>query len=332
MKTFTRIILLVSIIGLSIDLSAQLKVESNGNVRIGTHRPYPIGGKLQITGINETIEARIFVSSNNIARLWTANSINALGFGIDENAVGHIYRNINSPVSIMTFKNNGFIGIGRDPSYSLDVNGNIRANTTIYSSDERMKTDIKPIGSLSNKLYNLNGISYKLNNHDSESSSIHYGFIAQEVINFFPELVYKDDNGILGIDYISFIPLLINELKQQKEHIKQLENEINTLRYSTIYQHINNNTNVSSNEVLHQNYPNPFKEYTIINLYLSEDITSAALHIYDLSGKQIKSYSINERGDVTVNIKADELKTGIYIYSLTADQKTIDTKTFIITE
>lgn len=36
--------------------------------------------------------------------------------------------------------------------------------------------------------------------------------------------------------------------------------------------------------------------------------------------------------DVTVNIKADELKTGIYIYSLTADQKTIDTKTFIITE
>lgn len=33
-----------------------------------------------------------------------------------------------------------------------------------------------------------------------------------------------------------------------------------------------------------------------------------------------------------LDIKADELETGIYIYSLTADQKTIDTKTFIITE
>ncbi|MBR4155322.1 MAG: tail fiber domain-containing protein [Bacteroidales bacterium] len=337
MKVHIRIsTLLAFILGVSINLNAQLKVESNGNVRIGTNEPYPKGGKLQITGINETLEARIFVSSNNTARLWTANSTNAVGFGIDENAVGHIYRNINSPISIMTFNNNGYIGIGKNPSYTLDVNGSINANIVIFSSNESLRFNTKPIDNISDNLYNLNSISYKLHNSDNISiknnENFHYGFIAQEVQNIFPELVYEDNNGILGIDYISFIPLLINELKQQQTNIENLRNEINILKSALIKQSVNKSEDNNLAEILYQNYPNPFNQATTINLNLPLNITSATLHIYDLYGNPTKTYTIEERGFTTITIDANELNTGIYIYSLIADQKIIDTKVFIITE
>jgi hypothetical protein len=95
MKTYSKIIMIVCILGLSLNVHAQLKVKTNGNVKIGSQSPWPSGGKLEITGINETLEARIFPASANIARLWTINSIYAFGFGIDQNGYGHIYKNIN---------------------------------------------------------------------------------------------------------------------------------------------------------------------------------------------------------------------------------------------
>ena len=101
--------------------------------------------------------------SANIARLWTINSIYAFGFGVDQNGYGQIYRNLNSPSAIMTFNSNGYFGIGRTPSYKLDVNGSIRVNITIYSSDERLKSNISPLSDQTNNLFKLKSVSYNLN-------------------------------------------------------------------------------------------------------------------------------------------------------------------------
>ena len=51
----------------------------------------------------------------------------------------------------------------------------------------------------------------------------HYGFIAQEVQQIFPELVDEDKNGILSIDYISLIPIIVSDLKQQERKYEELQ-------------------------------------------------------------------------------------------------------------
>ena len=63
-----------------------------------------------------------------------------------------------------------------------------------FSSDRRLKTDIKQIGESINghKIYR-----YKYLDYDKE----YIGAMADEVIKIKPEAVYKMDNGYLGVDY-----------------------------------------------------------------------------------------------------------------------------------
>ena len=51
-----------------------------------------------------------------------------------------------------------------------------------------------------------------------------------------------------------------------------------------------------------------------------------------MSGGQIKSISIPERGKGTVTIQGSELSAGMYLYALIADGKVIDTKRMILTK
>jgi hypothetical protein len=252
----------------------------------------------------------------------------------------------------MTFKSNGYFGIGRTPYYKLDVNGSIRVNNTIYSSDKRLKSNIAPISNQISNLFKLNSVSYNLNDVINKSEKvvqtetmdstkaisepvkhdnrIHYGFIAQEVMEIYPELVYEDDEGMLGIDYVSFIPLLIEELKQQNKTIEKLSREVEILKTTSI-KSLQANKNNTLGE-LYQNFPNPFNETTTIKFKLSNSIKSATLYLYDLQGNQIKSYLINQSNESSITIKKSELQSGMYLYSLVADGKFIDTKTMILTD
>lgn len=350
MKTYIIILILT----LTINVQAQLSVKTNGDVKIGSQLTYPSGGKLEITGNNETLEARIFTTSEDNACLWTINSVYAFGFGIDQSGKGHIYRNINSKSAIMTFCSNGFFGIGRIPAYKLDVDGNIRTNTIIFSSDERIRSNIKPISDKTDDLLKLQSVSFDLdaskiklfdttpqtqtmndniiiNEIEQNNHRLHYGFIAKDVQKIFPELVYEDNNGILGIDYISIIPILIDVLKQQNKTIEDLKKEIEILKL-TQESFFSSTIDNSKCGILHQNYPNPFNKSTSINLTLSDNINYAELIIYDLLGNQIKSYSIDKRNDVKMMLDGSDLKSGVYLYSLFADGKLIGTKSMIRTE
>lgn len=62
MKTYSKIIIIVSILCFALNSNAQLKVKTDGSVKIGSQSPYPSGGKLEITGVNETLECKIVPS------------------------------------------------------------------------------------------------------------------------------------------------------------------------------------------------------------------------------------------------------------------------------
>lgn len=60
--------------------------------------------------------------------------------------------------------------------------------------------------------------------------NLHFGMLAQDIEKVFPNLVTKDENGYLSLNYTEFIPLLIESLKEQNEKILKLEEEIILLK------------------------------------------------------------------------------------------------------
>jgi hypothetical protein len=168
-----------------------------------------------------------------------------------------------------------------------------------------------------------------------------YGLIAQDVKSVLPEAVKMDSlTSELGINYDAFIPILIEAVKAQQVLIESLQSEIEALKEQPGNDNKlksskpTNNITVmdeSLENVLFQNSPNPFTEITRIQYYLTETIKNAMITIYDMNGTQLKSIDLQRKGDGSIEIYSGELKAGMYMYTLIADGKVIDTKQMILT-
>lgn len=238
MKRFVLVIVFFIAV---LSVNAQINVTSSGDVGIGTSSPT---SKLHVYK-SGTAEVKLQASSSNIARFWVYNSLLSYGLGVDGSGYGKIYQNINSPVALMTFSTNGNIGINTSfPSERLYVTGNIRASGTITDSDRDYKNNIKMLENQSKRLYKLESFTYNLKNESDKNKYIkvsvnvndsieveraHYGFIAQDIQKIFPELVYENNEGMLGVDYVSLIPLIVEELKAQQSQIEELKKLVNEL-------------------------------------------------------------------------------------------------------
>ena len=119
----------------------------------------------------------------------------------------------------------------------LYVTGNTYCTGAYYSSSDMRKKDILEEISL-DKAYELvnkcQTIFYTWKDDETKKKEI--GLIAQEVQQYFPELVSKDKDGYLTLDYSKLTVILltvIRDLTQKvskidtlEEKIKQLENKI----------------------------------------------------------------------------------------------------------
>lgn len=245
----------------------------------------------------------------------------------------------------------GDTGVSIGGRYAGYFNGNVRvagsltANSVTQTSDYRLKHDIKPVGedALAG-IMALNAVEFKYNqrkmdcgdgnaiNLYEEDSPIlknkHYGLIAQELQEIFPDLVIEEGDGYLSVNYIELIPLLIHSVQELSARLEIAE--------KANAQRVEGTTETASEllaqTTLCQNAPNPFTESTTIALSVAEDVTSAMLYIYDLNGKQIAEYPVIERGDTSIVIEGRSLEAGMYLYSLIADGNVIDTKRMILTK
>jgi len=142
---------------------------------------------------------------------------------------------------------NGFVGVGymvSNPSYQLDLgtfsSSYIRAYV-VSPSDSTLKTNIQNVTGAIASLKLLKGVSYKLKPNPTTSNSspvtsstsnvtdsskiaqnqvdtiyqkrTHYGFLAQDFQKVFGNLVFKDNKGLLSIDYNGVIPILVEAVK-----------------------------------------------------------------------------------------------------------------------
>jgi hypothetical protein len=88
----------------------------------------------------------------------------------------------------------------------------------------------------------------------------------------------------------------------------------------------------SNTPSLGQNIPNPFNVSTRIDIYLPNTVASAKLYIYNMQGSQVKSFNLNERGNTSITIEGSSLDAGMYLYTLIADGREVDTKKMILTK
>ena len=115
------------------------------------------------------------------------------------------------------YYNSGSVGIGKFPSYTLDVSGNINAVSYFANSDYRIKKDIKDLDYI---VDNLKPKTY----FNTLTQKKDCGFIAHELQEEFDFMVegIKDDDNLQSVNYISLIPIIIKEIQLIKQKLKMM--------------------------------------------------------------------------------------------------------------
>lgn len=242
---------------------------------------------------------------------------------------------------------------------NVHVTGTLTANEFTTLSDYRVKKNIQSVttdNSPLNNLMDMNVVQYNYIDVEnaiaavseapdtatvtcsslSEETTIkkddmHYGLIAQELQEIYPNLVKESRGGYLTINYIEIIPLLISSIQELKTEVDFIKGTNSPIKKSRT--RIKEATEIDAVvNTLHQNEPNPFTESTVIRCDINKDIVRAKLYIYDMNGNQIAEYPVTERGEISVTIDGGSLNAGMYLYALIADGKVIDTKRMILTK
>jgi trimeric autotransporter adhesin len=123
------------------------------------------------------------------------------------------------------------------------------------------------------------------------------------------------------------ITSLMQQLDEQKQIISDLQKKVGT---TTGVDQINSGNTTGFS--MSQNEPNPFTHETIVKYTLPKQVSSAYMAVYDLSGKQVTTFAINQLNSTSITITSEKLAAGIYIYSIIADGKVMDSKRMIIAD
>lgn len=170
---------------------------------------------------------------------------------------------------------------------------------------------------------------------DSIPEADRYGFIAQELMKVYPELVDQDKEGYLNIDYTGLIPIMVEAIKELQERIETIENNCcnNAANLKSASISAGATNNLTDNKAqLDQNIPNPFSKETKIGCFIPEGSVNSVLYIYNMNGTQLQQYNVNGKGKQSVTINGNSFVPGMYLYALVIDSKEIDTKRMILTK
>ncbi len=126
------------------------------------------------------------------------------------------------------------VGIGTaTPEEKLHVVGNIKANSTVYTSDVRYKHNIATIEHPLEKILALRGVTYDWKRDEFPEQQFpdrhQLGVIAQEVEAQFPQAVNTDKSGYKSVNYPALVAPLIEAVKELYgkllRHNEQLEQQ-----------------------------------------------------------------------------------------------------------
>ena len=236
----------------------------------------------------------------------------------------------------------------------------------LSTSDAKNKTNIRELSSMTDRIAKLRPVTYDFVRDGSgrdvskdRAYQNRVGFIAQEMIKVFPELVAvnkvgkgEDVEEILSLDYAGLIPYLVKTIQELNEKVEKLEQQIGFAaefamslvgdepktpqaapKTNQTISENNLNQVTGVNNTLFQNVPNPFNSATTIKYQLGDNAKNAKICIYNLTGKQLQCYDLPAiKGENTIEVRASSLQSGMYLYSLIVNEQLVDTKRMILTE
>ena len=146
-------------------------------------------------------------ANNNNSSLLIRGSLNIKGTasGNDNASIDALGNGVLQTLTCGTFNSAGA---------NATFGGDIIADDFVIPSDERLKSDIKKIPKALDKVKELSGYTYTIN----EKPSV--GVIAQEVLKILPETITTKDDGYYAVSYHGLIGLLIEAVKELSEKVK----------------------------------------------------------------------------------------------------------------
>lgn len=196
---------------------ARMTIIPGGNMGVGTYAP---SARLHVKQSTDLESSGLLISN-------TATTGNTAIF-VDAASKTHIGGMTASPNALIIDNVNGNIGLGiLSPSEKLEVNGNVKAPAYLYTSDRRLKKNIKTIDDSLEKVLMLRGVEFDW----KESNEHEVGLIAQEVEAVEPNLVETSaSNGMKSVKYGNIVALLIEAIKKQETRAVKAEREISSLK------------------------------------------------------------------------------------------------------
>ena len=232
------------------------------------------------------------------------------------------------------------------PQYALHVTGDIAyTGASIALSDARLKTNIKDLGATRSQFGKLRPVTYNLKPHDvskyyknvpdsitikNDDDLYRYlglekiderrnriGFLAQEVREVYPELVYEDSEGMLAVDYVSLIPVLVGVVQEQNETIQSLARRLEALERNTggTVQSV-----AGVNNFTFSLFPNPTSGFVTVDYTMFVD-ASICIELYNTFGQRVKLITPQQNqkaGTYSIQTSIGDLGAGAFIVKATS--------------
>lgn len=327
------------------------------NYGMGAHVVQQPGNTLFNIGLHSQVGNNTPINSGRAFGVFGAagGSTNGYNYGLYGMLIGS--QNGAAVVGSLDNTNMGFNISGRYAGYfqgATYVDGNLTASAVVTPSDIRLKENVESLSSnrsssTLDNLLGMNVISYNYKprvmteagdtaqqsptrgeTQDLRAVARHYGLSAQELQTIYPDLVYEGQDGYLGVNYIELVPILVRSIQELKAEVDALQGIAPQTRSMSSGNQTAGPASTSQS-VLYQNTPNPFKEQTVIRFRLADDVQTAAVCIFDMQGKLLKKMPVSQ-GMESVTVNGYELGEGMFLYSLLVNGQEIDTKRMILSK
>ena len=205
----------------NLTINRALVSDGSGDVTPATTTSTEIG---YVNGVTSAIQTQLNSKLGNTVNAWQTSSegdqriyFANSGETILKADGSHLFRNASDTVVVELTS----AGIGR---FDNDV-------VAYYSSDERLKENIKDIQSPLERLSKIRGVTFDWNDKQEAYEGSDIGVIAQEVAKQFPELTTTRSDGYMAVKYEKLTAVLIaavnelaDEVRGNRELIREMEN------------------------------------------------------------------------------------------------------------
>lgn len=135
----------------------------------------------------------------------------------------------------------------------------------------------------------------------------HFGLSLERLKEVFPDLVYEQEDGSYGVNYMEMVPILVKTINELNNRLSVLEGKNKAIEQPSKTKILSNTTSV-------------------LELKVNDNIKDAAVNVYNINGVFVKKIKVTNRGVFSINLSKEDLADGLYIYALLADGNIVSTK------